>query len=480
MDISIIAYVVGMALSIEGILLIIPVICALIYGESIMPFILTAAVCFAVAFPFTRVKPAAGSLFSKEGYVATGLTWIGLTFTGMLPVLFSGSIDSVYDAVFETVSGYTTTGASILTDVEALPKGVLMWRSFMHWIGGMGILVFMLALVPFTGGTQMNIMKAESPGPSISKLVPRAADSAKVLYQLYTALTVVTALALIALRMPVFDALCITFGAAGTGGFSVLNSGCASYTIAQQVVITIAMIAFGVNFNFYFFLFIKRSKLAFKSEEVRWYIGIILASILIITVNICSHGVYTSPLIALKDAAFHVGSIITTTGYATTDLNLWPNLSQGILVLLMFIGACAGSTGGGLKVSRVILLAKSYKRELAVALHPDIVKKVHMDGKPVEENVLRNTGAYLFVYLVIFCISVLIVSMDGESWATTFTAVAATYNNIGPGFDVVGSMGNYSSLSDLSKVVLSLDMLIGRLEIFPIMLLFAKDTWREF
>ena len=480
MDISIIAYVVGMALSIEGALLIVPIICALIYGESIMPFIFTALICFGISFPFTRVKPAAGSLFSKEGFVATGLTWIGLTFTGMLPFLFSGSMTSVYDAVFETVSGYTTTGASILTDVEALPKGILMWRSFMHWIGGMGILVFMLAIVPFTGGTQMNIMKAESPGPSISKLVPRAADSAKILYQLYTALTVVTALTLIALKMPVFDALCITFGAAGTGGFSVLNSGCSTYTIAQQVVITIAMIAFGVNFNFYFFLFIKRSRLAFKLEEVRWYIAIIAASIIIITVNVLSHGLYDSPWIALKDAAFHVGSIITTTGYATADLNPWPNLSQGILILLMFIGACAGSTGGGLKVSRVLLLARSYKREIAIALHPNIVKKVHMDGKPVEESVIQNTGAYLFIYLVIFCISVLIVAMDGESWVTTFTAVAATYNNIGPGFDVVGTMGNYSSLSDLSKVVLSLDMLIGRLEIFPIMLLFSGATWRKF
>lgn len=480
MDISIITYVIGVSLCIEGILMVVPILCAIAYGESIMPFVLTGLICFIIALPFTRKKPAAGALFSKEGYVATALTWIALAFTGMLPFLFSGSIQSVYDAVFETISGYTTTGASILTDVEALPKGVLMWRSFMHWIGGMGILVFMLALVPFTGGTQMNIMKAESPGPSISKLVPRASDSAKILYELYGALTVLTILVLLVLGMPLFDTLCITFGAAGTGGFSVLNTGCSTYTIPQQVVITVAMIAFGVNFNFYYLLLVKKNKDAFKMEEVRWYLLIILASILLIVIDLFAHGIYTSLPLAVNDAAFHVGSIITTTGYATKDLNDWPNLSQGILILLMFIGACAGSTGGGLKVSRVLLLFRAYKRELAIALHPNIVKRVHMDGKPVEESIIQNTGSYLFIYILIFVVSVLIVSLDGESWVTTFTAVAATYNNIGPGFDVVGTMGNYSSLSDLSKVVLSADMLIGRLEIFPIMLLFSKAVWKRF
>ena len=350
----------------------------------------------------------------------------------------------------------------------------------MHWIGGMGILVFMLAIVPFSGGTQMNIMKAESPGPSISKIVPRAQDSAKILYQIYTAMTIVMMVTLIVLRMPVFDAICITFGAAGTGGFSVLNTGCATYTIAQQIVITVGMIAFGVNFSFYYFLLIKKLKLAFSMEEVRAYILIILASIGLITVDLVVKGIYQSGPIALKDAAFHVGSIITTTGYATTDCNTWPALSQGILIVLMFIGACAGSTGGGIKVSRVLMMLKAYKRELAVALHPNIVKKVHMDGKAADEIVLRNTGVYIFIYFVIFTVSVLIVSLDGFDWLTTFTSVAATYNNIGPGFGVVGTMGNFSSLSDLSKWVLSLDMLIGRLEIFPIMLLFVKNTWRKF
>ena len=480
MEISIVIYIIGLALMIEGALMIVPGVCALIYGESLMPYILTAAICLIIGVIFTRRRPESGFLFSREGYVATGLTWIALAFTGMLPFLFSGSTTSVADAVFEPVSGYTTTGSSIFTAVEDLPKGILMWRSFMHWIGGMGILVFMLAIVPFSGGTQMNIMKAESPGPSISKIVPRAQDSAKILYQIYTAMTIVMMVTLIVLRMPVFDAICITFGAAGTGGFSVLNTGCATYTIAQQIVITVGMIAFGVNFSFYYFLLIKKLKLAFSMEEVRAYILIILASIGLITVDLVVKGIYQSGPIALKDAAFHVGSIITTTGYATTDCNTWPALSQGILIVLMFIGACAGSTGGGIKVSRVLMMLKAYKRELAVALHPNIVKKVHMDGKAADEIVLRNTGVYIFIYFVIFTVSVLIVSLDGFDWLTTFTSVAATYNNIGPGFGVVGTMGNFSSLSDLSKWVLSLDMLIGRLEIFPIMLLFVKNTWRKF
>ena len=480
MEISIVIYIIGLALMIEGALMIVPGVCALIYGESLMPYILTAAICLIIGVIFTRRRPESGFLFSREGYVATGLTWIALAFTGMLPFLFSGSTTSVADAVFETVSGYTTTGSSIFTAVEDLPKGILMWRRFMHWIGGMCILVFMLAIVPFSGGTQMNIMKAESPGPSISKIVPRAQDSAKILYQIYTAMTIVMMVTLIVLRMPVFDAICITFGAAGTGGFSVLNTGCATYTIAQQIVITVGMIAFGVNFSFYYFLLIKKLKLAFSMEEVRAYILIILASIGLITVDLVVKGIYQSGPIALKDAAFHVGSIITTTGYATTDCNTWPALSQGILIVLMFIGACAGSTGGGIKVSRVLMMLKAYKRELAVALHPNIVKKVHMDGKAADEIVLRNTGVYIFIYFVIFTVSVLIVSLDGFDWLTTFTSVAATYNNIGPGFGVVGTMGNFSSLSDLSKWVLSLDMLIGRLEIFPIMLLFVKNTWRKF
>ena len=480
MELGIVIYIIGLALAIEGVLMVVPLICAMIYGESVMPFVLTAVICFVIALLFTRKRPDSGFLFSREGYVATGLTWIGLAFTGMLPFLFSGSTTSLADAVFETVSGYTTTGSSIFTAVEELPKSILMWRSFMHWIGGMGILVFMLAIVPFSGGTQMNIMKAESPGPSISKIVPRAQDSAKILYELYTIMTLAMIVTLIVLRMPVFDAICITFGAAGTGGFSVLNTGCATYTIAQQIVITIGMIAFGVNFSFYYFISIKKLGLAFSMEEVRWYFIIILAAIGLISIDLISKGIYSSAPIAVKDAAFHVGSIITTTGYATTDCNLWPNLSQGILILLMFIGACAGSTGGGIKVSRVLMMAKAYKRELAVALHPNIVKKVHMDGKAADETVLRNTGVYIFIYFVIFAISVLIVSLDGFDWLTTFTSVAATYNNIGPGFGVVGTMGNFSSLSDLSKWVLSLDMLIGRLEIFPILLLFSKNTWRRF
>lgn len=480
MSIRIIAYIIGSALKLEAAFLLLPLLCALIYGEALFPYAATIALCALLGF-LLCLSPANKAEFqTKEGFVATGLVWIVLSLMGMLPFLLSGSVENVCDAFFETVSGLTTTGASILTDVEKLPHALLLWRSFMHWIGGMGILVFMLTLLPFAGGSQMNLMKAESPGPSISKLVPRAKDTAKILYGIYAAMTVLTIMILLLLRMPLFDALCISFGAAGTGGFSILNSGCATYTIAQQNVITVAMIAFGVNFNFYYLLFIHKAGIAFKIEEVRWYLLIIGSAIILITVNLLNRGVYSSLPEALQISAFHVGSIITTTGYATTDVNLWPNFSQGILVLLMFCGACAGSTGGGLKVSRLILLFRSYTRELSAFLHPGIVRQVHMDGKPVEPTVLRSTSAYFFIYMVIFAVSLILLSPDTTDWITDYTAVAATFNNIGPGLGMVGTIGNYSEYSAFSKLVLSADMLIGRLEIFPIMLLFARGTWRKF
>lgn len=480
MNIRIIAYVVGLALNIEALLFALPLVTAVIYGDSLVPFIVPAVICLAIGIPFTRKKPKIGSLYSKEGFVSTGITWIAMSLTGMLPFIIDGAIPSVFDAFFETVSGFTTTGASILTDVEALSHSLLMWRSQMHWIGGMGILVFMLAMVPLSGGTQMNLMKAESPGPSISKLVPKAQDTARILYGIYAFMTVLTGVILVILKMPLFDAICISFGAAGTGGFSVLNSGCASYTTAQQIVITIAMIAFGVNFQFYYLLLLKRFSIAFSMEEVKTYFMIIAGSIVLITLNLTYHNVYDSVGRAIHDASFHVGSIITTTGFATTDVNIWPNLSQGILVLLMFCGACAGSTGGGLKVSRAILLFKSYVREARAILHPGIIKKVHMDGKVIDEGVIRATGAYFFIYMVIIAVSILLISLDHLDWPTTFTSVIATFNNIGPGLGGVGTVGNYSEFSNFSKLILSGCMLIGRLEIFPIMLLFMKKTWTKF
>jgi len=481
MNFPVVAYVIGTALLIEGAFMGIPLISTAIYGESPFPFLIAIAVCAAVGIPTYRAKPETSNLLSKEGVVSTGLVWILMSLAGMLPFLVSGAIPNVEDAFFETVSGFTTTGSTILTDVEALPRSILLWRSLMHWIGGMGILVFMLALMPLSGGTQMNLMKAESPGPSISKLVPRAQDTAKILYGIYFVMTIITILALILAQMPVFDAICIGLGAAGTGGFSVLNDGCASYSIVQQVIITIAMAMFGINFNFYFLIIFKRNiGEALKIEEVKAYLLILLGAGLLIAASLFIRKVTNDPLLALHQALFHASSIMTTTGYATMDMNLWPAFSKVIIVFLMIIGACAGSTGGGLKVSRVLILFKAFRRECQKIMHPSAVRRVHMDGKTVDEQVIHSTGTYFFIYVVMMLTSILLVSIDDFGWEESISAVVATFNNIGPGFGAVGSMGSFASMSWFSKLVLSADMLIGRLEIFPILLLFSRRTWRKF
>ena len=481
MNFPVVAYVIGTAMLIEGALMGIPLVSAFIYGESPFPFLITIAVCAAVGIPAYRAKPETKNLLSKEGVVSTGLVWIILSLAGMLPFLISRSIPDVVDAFFETVSGFTTTGSTILTDVESLPRSILLWRSLMHWIGGMGILVFMLALMPLSGGTQMNLMKAESPGPSISKLVPRTQDTAKILYGIYIIMTVVTILALIIARMPVFDAICIGLGAAGTGGFGVLNDGCASYTILQQAILTVAMALFGINFNFYFLILFKKNiGEALKIEEVRTYLLILLGAALLIAGSLFFGHVTEDPLLALHQALFHASSIMTTTGYATMDMNLWPGFAKAVIVFLMIMGACAGSTGGGLKVSRVLILFKSFTRECQKIMHPAAVKRVHMDGRTVEENVIWSTGTYFFIYIVMMLFSILLISANGFGWDETVSSVIATFNNIGPGFGAVGSMGSFAGLSRFSKLVLSADMLIGRLEIFPILLLFFRRTWRKF
>ena len=480
MNLLVVGFVIGTALLIEGGLIALPLFAALWYHEPVMPWLITMAVCLVPGFLLRRKKVETEGLLSKEGVVSTGLCWIALSLTGMLPFLLCGAVTSPIDAFFETVSGYTTTGSTILRSVEVLPRSLLLWRSFLHWIGGMGILVFMMALIPLSGGTQMNLMKAESPGPSISKLVPKAQDTARILYAIYGVMTIVTIVILFLLKMPLFDAVCIGFGAAGTGGFSVLDSGCASYTYAQQVVITIAMTMFGVNFNFYYLFYLKRIKDALRMEEVRAYLAILLGAILLVTIDIAWVGKASNVLLTFHQAAFHCSSIMTTTGYATLDMNAWPSFSRTIIMLLMIVGACAGSTGGGLKVSRVILLFKSLGRECTKILHPAAIKKVHMDGRTVDETVIRSTQTYFFIYVLGIVLSILLVSIDNRGWDTTISAVFATFNNIGPGFGAVGSMDNYADFSPFAKVVLSMDMLIGRLEIFPIVLLFTKQTWRKF
>lgn len=481
MDLHVVGYVIGTALMIEGALMMIPLLFAAAIGESVIPFAVAIGASLILGFPLFKAKPETGNLLSKEGVVSTALVWIILSLTGMLPFMVCGGIPDPVDAFFETVSGFTTTGSTIITDVESLPKSILLWRSLMHWIGGMGILVFMLALIPLSGGTQMNLMKAESPGPSISKLVPRAQDTAKILYGIYFAMTIAAILVFRILGMPMFDAVCIGLGAAGTGGFSVLNDGCASYTAVQQSAITVFVALFGMNFNFYFLLLHNRDKKsAFRMEEINWYLIILFSSILLMTASLMHHGIYGNVFRAFHDAAFHAASIMTTTGYATVDLNAWPAFSKCILMMLMIVGACAGSTGGGLKVSRILLIFKSFVRECRKILHPRQVIRVHIDGKTVNESVIHSAGTYFFIYMLLMLASILLVSVNDLSWDATISAVVATFNNIGPGFGSVGSMGNYSELSRFTKLVLSANMLIGRLEIFPILLLFSRRTWHKF
>ena len=479
MNYAMIAYVIGWILNCEGFLMLLPCLTAVIYQETAgFSFAAAMALCFLFGVPLTVRKPKNMVFYTKEGFVSVSLSWIVLSVMGSLPFLFSGSITNPVDALFETVSGFTTTGASILSDVEALPRCILFWRSFTHWIGGMGVLVFILSLLPLTGGYHMNLMKAESPGPSVEKLVPKIQSTAKILYSIYVAMTILEVLLLLAGNMPLFDALTTTFGTAGTGGFGIKNDSMASYSPYLQNVVTVFMILFGINFNFYFLLLMRKPKKAMKNEEVRCYLAIIAITISIITFNI--RGLYPSIMEAFQQAAFQVGSIITTTGFATTDFNTWPQVSRTILVMLMFVGACAGSTGGGIKVSRFVILLKTVNKELHLFLHPKEVRKISMDGKVVEHEVVRSINVFMTAYVLVFAFSILLVGFDNHDLITNFTAVAATLNNIGPGLELVGPSQNFGLFSDPAKCVLIFDMLAGRLELFPLLLLFVKDTWKRF
>lgn len=480
MNHKVIRYVLGWVLKIEGVLLLLPTLIGLIYREKETFLYLGFAVAaMAVGEVFSFRKPQNMSIYRKEGFVTVGLAWILLSAYGALPFVMTGEIPSYIDAVFEMVSGFTTTGSSILSDVEALSRASLFWRSFSHWIGGMGVLVFILMLIPTRRGSHMNLMKAESPGPDVSKFVPRVRDTAIILYKIYLIMTIIQAAILLISGMYWFDALCITFGSAGTGGFAVLNSGCASYTAFQQWVITIGMIMFGVNFGFYYLILSRNPGEALRMEEVRTYILIILAAIGIITWNTYHTGMYEGFADTLRGAAFQVGSIITTTGYSTVNFDLWPSLSKTVLVALMIIGACAGSTGGGIKVSRLILSFRTLVSELNQIENSRRIRRIRFDGKVVERDVLRSVFSFMLAYVLIFMFSVLIVSIDGFSFETNFTAVAATLNNIGPGLDGVGPTSNFGSYSILSKLVMVFDMLAGRLEIFPMLAIFSPGMWRR-
>lgn len=476
MNIGIVFYFLGWVLGIEGILMILPCVVALVYREpSGFYFLGVALFCGISGWLLAHRKLKSTVFYAKEGFVAVSLSWIVLSFFGALPFFLSGEIPLLEDALFEVISGFTTTGASVLPDVEALSRCMLMWRSFTHWIGGMGVLVFILAVLPLAGGYNIHIMRAESPGPSVGKLVPRVRTTAKILYLIYLFITVVQIILLLFTGMPLFDAMAMSFGTAGTGGFGIVNSSCGDYTSLQQWIFTIFMILFGVNFNVYYLFLIRKPKDALRCEEMRGYLGIILVSTLLITWNI--RGMFPDILTALKHAAFQVGSIITTTGYSTTDFDLWPGFSRTILVCLMFIGACAGSTGGGIKVSRIAIAVKTVNKELSSLIHPRNVKVLKYEGKAIEHSVLRSINTYLVAYILIFSVSLLLISLDNFDLTTNFTSIAATLNNIGPGLSKVGPTCNFGIFSPISKYILMFDMLAGRLELFPMLLLFAPRTW---
>ena len=480
MNYAVVFRLLGYILMIEGALLLLPAATSLLYGEWMVlgVFLLTAAVSAAIGFVLKGIKPRSKVFYMREGFAATALSWIVISVVGAVPFVLTGCIPNPVDALFETVSGFTTTGASILPGVEDLPKGILLWRSFTHWIGGMGVLVFLLSLLPLTGGSHVNLMKAESPGPQVDKLVPKVQSTAKILYGIYFALTVLEVVFLLLGGMPLFESMLTAFGTAGTGGFGFKNDSFTSFSPYIQWVVTIFMILFGVNFNAYFLLLMRKFHRAAASEEVRGYFAIIAAAVAVITANIYS--IYNSFGEALRQAAFQVGSIITTTGFSSCDFDQWPTLSKEILVVLMFVGACAGSTGGGIKVSRLLILGKTLGKELKQALHPQVVAPVRMDGKLLNHETIRTTNVFMAAYIFIFVASFLLISLNGYDMVTNFTSVAATLNNIGPGLNQVGPMMNFGGYSNPAKLVLIFDMLAGRLEIFPMLVLFMPDTWRKF
>lgn len=473
-----IGFVIGRILLTEAVLLVLPMAVALLYGEAAAPFLIPMLLVAVCGLLLSARKPARTSLYARDGLAVVALAWLLMSLFGAMPFVLSGDIPRFVDAFFETVSGFTTTGASILTEIEPLGRGILFWRSFTHWVGGMGVLVFVMAILPMTDGHGMHLLRAEVPGPTVGKLVSRMGDTAKILYGIYLALTVIEIVLLLAGGMPLYDACIHAFGTAGTGGFSCRNLSVGAYDSAYfDIVIGVFMLLFGVNFNLYFFLLIRRFRDVFRSEELRAYLGIVAAAVVAITVDILH--LYGSFASSLRYAFFQVASIITTTGFATADFNTWPSFSKAILVTLMFIGACAGSTGGGIKVARIIILVKTSLGDMRKMLHPNAIVTVRMEGKPLSDKHIRSVHLFITVYLLVFTGSLLLLSLEGVDLITTFTALTACINNIGPGLEMVGPMGNFAAFSDFSKLLLSFNMLVGRLEIFPMLLLFAPSIWKR-
>ena len=480
MNITAILNIIGHVMKYEIILLLIPFFVALFYGQGdANAFLYTVLLMIPIALILIKIKGKKNEIYAKEGFLTVGLAWIVISFFGALPFVFSGAIPSLVDAFFETSSGFTTTGASILTEIQSLPKGILFWRSFTHWVGGMGFLIFILALMPTFSGNTIHLLKAESPGPTPGKIVPKIKQTAKILYAIYFVLTLIETIFLKSAGLSWYDSIIHALGTAGTGGFSNMNASVAAFNNpAVEWIITIFMLLFGVNFVLYFQLIRGNVKAFFKSEELKWYLIAVFASIIIIAVNIIpfNHGDVTK---SIRDSAFQVSSIVTTTGYATVNFNLWPTLSKVILIMLMFMGAMAGSTGGGIKTIRIVIIFKAIRREIDKILHPRRVKSVKIDGNVVEEETISGVFLFIFAYIIISLIAIFIVSFDNFDVTTTVTPVIATLSNIGPGLEMVGPAGNFSAFSDLSKLVLSFCMLAGRLEIYPMLILFSPSLWKK-
>ena len=479
MNKHVIRYTLGKMIRIEGLLMLLPALVGLIYREKTgFVYLGTGLVIFVLGHFLGKNKPKKDTIHPREGFLIVALAWLVLSFFGAFPFYLTKEIPHFVDAFFEIVSGFTTTGSSILIDIEALSHPALFWRSFSHWIGGMGILVFVVAFLRDAPGTTMNILKAEMPGPIVGKLVSKTTDTTRLLYILYTIMTILQVILLMLGGMSFFDSLLNSFGTAGTGGFAIKNASIAYYNNAYyDGVITVFMILFGINFNVFYLMAIRKFKEAFKCEEMRWYLLIIAVSVGLITINITS--MYHSVIKAFRFASFQVASIITTTGYATADFDKWPLFSKTILVLLMFVGACAGSTGGGMKVSRIVIYIKNAFAEMKHLVHPHSIHSIRFENKPIHASMINNIHTYMVLYFMIFCSSLLIVGLQNIDFISSFTAVATCLNNVGPGLNLVGPTSNFSSLSDLSKLVLSFDMLAGRLEIFPMLMIFSKTLWKR-
>ncbi len=479
MNFSIVRYILGWLLNFQAGFMLLPGLAALIYRESEGWVFLQVALVLAVIGTLLVIKkPKNKSIRAKEGFVSVALAWIILSLTGAVPYVLGKAIPSYVDAFFETASGYTTTGASILTDAGALSHCMNLWHCFTIWIGGMGVLVFILAVLPLAGGDTIHLMRAESPGPVVGKILPKMRDSATVLYLIYIGLTLTEMVTLKISGLSIFDSICMSLSNAGTGGFGVLSTGTMDYTYAQQTIFTVFMFLFATNFNVYFLLLLGRPKDAFKNEELWVFGGIVVVSSVSIALNIMS--MYDGFGEALHHAAFQVATVMSTTGFSSTDFNQWPTFSKTLLVILMFVGACAGSTCGGIKISRYVILVKNFCKELVSYVHPSTVRVLKMDGKKIEQDTVKGVNNYIFTYILIFVGSLILISIEGNTDTTTnFTAVTATLNNIGPGLGAVGPCGNYAGLSVFQKIVLSLDMIIGRLELLPMLLLVLPSTWRK-